>query len=71
VDGRTDRRKKNMTKLTVVFRNFADALTKKILLHFDFYSQLLSFRTNLMVAGGGGTGSGNEQRSEAIERTLS
>jgi hypothetical protein len=38
-DGQAE--KKDMTKLTVAFRNFAEALTKKILLHLDLYSQLL------------------------------
>jgi hypothetical protein len=61
---------KNIKKLTVAFRNFENAPKNDSAPYRFLFLASVFFRTNPMVEGGGGTGSGNEQRPEAIERTL-
>jgi hypothetical protein len=59
-----------MTKLIVFLRNFANASKNDSAPYRFLFPNSVSFRTNPLVEGGGGTGSANEQSSEAIERTL-
>jgi len=69
VDGRTDG-KTDITKLIVAFHNFANAPKKDSARYRFSFAASVCFRTNPLVGGGARTGSANEQRFEANERTL-
>jgi hypothetical protein len=59
-----------MTKLTVAVRNFANAPKKGSAPYEFLFPASVSFRTNPLVDGGGGTDSASKQRPEAIEGTF-